>query len=313
MSCDVQLAVRVDGWNVDGSEPEWSISDAPVGQDDECHFGTNEIHGTSPVSQTPLPVGFRVGALLVPEGVQVGFFDSTLLTSFTFVGPVWFSNLQTAGVFQNGFEFGATVDNYEVFVNTNWSTRRLAMCTQGQLYPLGPVLYTGFRPHSPNCDDFMTSYCASSSDAVCRCFRAQEELKLAYGIQFPVQCADPQCEQDGQDCCFRDGYLTQAMTREGCRVQACQSAIRLEGRDATENMAVTLKCANQTWSYRSVVDIIASSASLTPNPTSIEVEQEDATPWFMWLLLAVGVGLFIFLTVFVAAKYSKSGRGLFGG
>lgn len=278
-------------------------------------FGSTDCGGTffpealSQVPSNPFVQAQRLVAgidfALVPASLYIPFnFFTVVMTSqsgtysSTFLGPVTLPNLtlvrwQTpASATANPTMASDPIHTITFSALQPWTSSLFEMC-MGETRYVDAFPLSRYYPQSERCDYFMSQqFCnnpvnQANNPGPCACLIEEPGLEAEskkLGVTLPVVCF-------GEGCATERSYKTNNMMSQPCNLTICQQIISStpgiinEGQD-------TIFCGGQF--YKANGTIVAPSLTPLPAPSN---QQQEGTPFYVWIMLGVSAVLFVVLVV----------------
>jgi hypothetical protein len=171
-------------------------------------------------------------------------------------------------------------------------------CAENKISVTGLRTLTSFRPGSPECDSFMTSFCNSQpSHAACVCLAEELALQTTFctadsklaacsnvnqlAAFLPVTCFGHKCSSSG--------YRFERMRNQRCNITLCRQTLTALGESVVIDGSSTLWCGNRPF-------------SLKPNeppttPPSVSIPPADGFSLPSWAMIVIGFAVFIVFVV----------------
>lgn len=314
--CEDNLGIYVDQINANTSggedEPLPRLLGPPV--NGECPFfninPSNAIVVTVPVTKQiinfPATTNQLPGlyTILIPAQWKITLYTDNSKSEIL-PGPVWYYDWRNSGATLAK----ETITSFTAERVEPWDTGSDSvvydMCAENKLYYLGPFRIIRWIPQSNTCDSFMTQFCSISVNEdqnICACFEAQKFLLEKYGVNLPATCLDANCSVNvhNKPCCTEVGYRTEAMVKEGCSVELCESIIEINGQDIIDSGTTEIYCSGRFWNVADNTDI-STATPIAPADSSPSTK-DSSVDWYIWAILGVGIVIAIALTIFITIK-----------
>jgi hypothetical protein len=211
---------------------------------------------------------------------------------------------------------GTPVQNHSVTAHTSTNITlekwKYDSCMGLRSDTVGMIQLTRFRPGTPDCDDFMLSYCNSvqNNDDACSCLTDEATLKNTYchpdsteiycqdssdfSSFMPVSCFGKQCSSDG--------YKFYRMRNQTCSTLLCRQVIDIIGDNTFVDGGSTIWCGNQHISNETKQTQNNIQQSETDTDTETVIETESVVGLYAFYII---LGIFSMIGIIVVL-YIKS-------